>query len=319
MGVNVLSLFDGISCGMIALERSGIKVDNYYASEIEKSAIEISSKNYPNITRLGDITKIKDDILSQLPKIDLILAGSPCQGFSRNGNMLNFNHPQSKLFFDFVRILEWVRENNNKDVKFLLENVEMKKEWKNVITEYVEVQPIEINSNLLSAQNRPRVYWTNIEGVNIPKNADIKLMDILDDNIDTSDFINHKGILVDDSFNENELNLIDVINDEVRISQATKQGYIVSENGDGVNLSFPNSKTRRGRVIKQKTNTLDKSCNICVYCNGILRKLTINELEKLQTLPVGYTLGVSETKRRAAIGNGWTVDVIAHILKNIKR
>ena len=315
--MNVLSLFDGISCGMLALEEAKIKVDNYYASEIEDSAIEISNKNYPKIIRLGDITKIDETVLKTLPKIDLILAGSPCQGFSRNGSMLNFEHPQSKLFFDFIRILNWIRENNNKDVNFLLENVEMKKEWRNTITEFVGVDPIDINSNLLSAQNRPRSYWTNIENVDVPKDLNIKLKDILDD-IDTSNFIKHQGILVDNKFNQKELNLINVVSGEVRISQATKQGYIVANNGDGVNLSFPTSKTRRGRVIKQKTNTLDKSCNVGVYYDGILRKLTINELEKLQTLPVGYTEGVSEQKRRAAIGNGWTVDIIAHILKNIK-
>lgn len=315
--MNILSLFDGISCGRVALDRANINVDNYYSSEIEKSAIEISNKNYPGIIRLGDVTKINDKVLKSLPKIDLILAGSPCQGFSRNGNMLNFEHHQSKLFFDFIRILNWIRENNNKDVKFLLENVEMKKEWRNTITEFVGVDPIDINSNLLSAQNRPRTYWSDIENINIPNNLDIRLKDILED-IDTSDFIKHQGILVDNKFNEKELNLINVVNGEVRISQATKQGYIVANDGDGVNLSFPTSKTRRGRVIKQKTNTLDKSCNICVYSDGILRKLTINELEKLQTLPIGYTEGVSEQKRRAAIGNGWTVDVIVHILKHIK-
>ena len=315
--MNILSLFDGISCGRVALDRANINVDNYYSSEVEKSAIEISNKNYPGIIRLGDVTKINDEVLKSLPKIDLILAGSPCQGFSRNGNMLNFEHHQSKLFFDFVRILNRIKENNNKDVKFLLENVEMKKEWRNTITKFVGVDPIDINSNLLSAQNRPRTYWSNIENINIPNNLDIRLKDILDD-IDTSDFIKHQGILVDNKFNEKELNLINVIEGEVRISQATKQGYIVANDGDGVNLSFPTSKTRRGRVIKQKANTLDKQCNVCVYYDGILRKLTISELEKLQTLPVGYTEGVSEQKRRAAIGNGWTVDVIVHILKHMK-
>lgn len=315
--MNVLSLFDGISCGMVALDRANINVDNYYSSEIEKSAIEISNKNYPGIIRLGDVTKINDEVLKLLPKIDLILAGSPCQGFSRNGSMLNFEHDQSKLFFDFIRILHWIRENNNKDVKFLLENVEMKKEWRNTITEFVGVDPIDINSNLLSAQNRPRTYWSDIGKINIPNNLDIRLKDILDD-IDTSDFIKYQGILVDNKFNEKELNLINVINGEVRISQATKQGYIVANDGDGVNLSFPTSKTRRGRVIKQKTNTLDKQCNVCVYHDEVLRKLTISELEKLQTLPIGYTEGVSEQKRRAAIGNGWTVDVIVHILKHMK-
>lgn len=297
--MNVLSLFDGISCGMIALERANIRVDNYYSSEIEKSAIEISNKNYPDIIRLGDITKIDDEILKTLPKIDLILAGSPCQGFSRNGNMLNFEHKQSKLFFDFIRILDWIKNNNNQDVKFLLENVEMKKEWRDTITSFVKVEPLDINSKLVSAQNRPRVYWTNINNISIPNNRNINLYDILE--LDGEyDLVSHQGIKIDSSFSEKEKKLISVVNEEVRISQATKQGYIVAENGDGINLSFPTSKTRRGRVVKKKSNTLDKQCNVCVHYDGILRKLQLTELERLQTLPDGYT-----------------VDVITHLLKGL--
>lgn len=314
--MNVLSLFDGVSCGMIALERANIKVDNYYSSEIEKSAIDISRKNYPDIIRLGDITEIDDKVLKTLPKIDLILAGSPCQGFSRNGNMLNFEHKQSKLFFDFIRILNWIRENNNPNVKFLLENVEMKKDWKDIITSYTEVEPLDINSKLVSAQNRPRVYWTNIINTSIPKSKNINLCDILDLGKEY-DLIDYQGIKIDSSFSEKEKKLISVVNGEVRISQATKQGYIVAENGDGINLSFPTSKTRRGRVVKKKSNTLDKQCNVCVHYDGILRKLSLTELERLQTLPDGYTVGVSDIKRKAAIGNGWTVDVITHLLKGL--
>lgn len=315
--MNVLSLFDGISCGMIALERANIKVDNYYSSEIEKSAIDISKKNYPNIIRMGDITKINKETLSNLPKIDLILAGSPCQGFSRNGNMLNFEHEQSKLFFDFIKILNWIRDNNNMDVKFLLENVEMKKEWKDIITSYVKVAPLDINSKLVSAQNRPRTYWTNIPNASIPEDKNINLYDILE--LDHQyDLIDYQDIKIDSSFNKKEINLINIVNKEVRISQATKQGYIIAEDGDGINLSFPTSKTRRGRVVKKKSNTLDKQCNICVYYNGILRKLSLVELERLQTLPDGYTEGVSDNKRKNAIGNGWTVDVITYLLKGLK-
>ena len=315
--MNVLSLFDGISCGMIALERANIKVDNYYSSEIEKSAIDISKKNYPNIIRMGDITKISKETLSNLPKIDLILAGSPCQGFSRNGNMLNFEHEQSKLFFDFIKILNWIRDNNNRDVKFLLENVEMKKEWKDIITSYVKVAPLDINSKLVSAQNRPRTYWTNIPNASIPEDKNINLYDILE--LDHQyDLIDYQGIKIDSSFNKKEINLINIVNKEVRISQATKQGYIIAEDGDGINLSFPTSKTRRGRVVKKKSNTLDKQCNICVYYNGILRKLSLVELERLQTLPDGYTEGVSDNKRKNAIGNGWTVDAITYLLKGLK-
>ena len=177
--MNVLSLFDGISCGMIALDKLGINVNNYFASEIDENAIKISKANYPNIKHIGDVTEITEDNIKNMPKIDLILGGSPCQGFSNNGKGLNFNDPRSKLFFDFVNILNWVREVNNKNVKFLLENVKMKKEWENIITQYVKVKPIEINSKLLTAQNRPRLYWSNIDNIDIPKfNINAKVLQI---------------------------------------------------------------------------------------------------------------------------------------------
>ena len=313
--MNVLSLFDGISCGRLALDKAGKSVGCYFASEIEQSAIEISQRNYPDIVQLGDVTEIDEVKLQKLPKIDLLLGGSPCQGFSRNGKMLNFDDARSRLFFDYVRILEWIRKNNNKDVKFILENVHMKKEHEDVITEYLGVSPLDINSKLVSAQNRPRLYWTNIE-VEVPNDKEINLIDILDD-ADTSDFVCKDGLLFDKKLPLNAIALVDVVDGEVRVKQATKKGYIVAESGDGVYLSFPTSKTRRGRVIKGKSNTLDRSCEASVYCNGIIRRLTINELEKLQTLPVGYTDGVSERQRMSAIGNGWTVDVIAHILENM--
>lgn len=262
--MNVLSLFDGISCGMIALDKLGINVNNYFASEIDENAIKISKANYPNIKHIGDVTKITKDNIKNMPKIDLILGGSPCQGFSNNGKGLNFNDPRSKLFFDFVNILNWVREVNNKNVKFLLENVKMKKEWEDIITQYVKVKPIEINSRLLTAQNRPRLYWSNIDNIDIPKDAGIELINILDKNV-KFDFINHEGLKICKSISENSRNLIYRVDNEVRIKQATKQGYIVANEGDGINLSFPCSLSRRGRVIKGKSNCLDTSCNICVY------------------------------------------------------
>lgn len=156
-GINVLSLFDGISCGQVALERAGIKVNNYFASEIDKHAIKVTQSNYPNTIQIGDVTKVKG---ADLPKIDLLIGGSPCQGFSFAGKQLNFNDIRSKLFFEFVRLLE-----ETKPKYFLLENVKMKKEYQNIITEYLEVEPITINSNLLSAQNRTRYYWTNIPNI----------------------------------------------------------------------------------------------------------------------------------------------------------
>lgn len=312
--MNVLSLFDGISCGMVALERAGILVDQYFASEIDSNASAISEKNHKNIIRIGDVTRWKE---WNLPKIDLVIGGSPCQGFSRAGKCLNFEDSRSKLFFEYVEILNHIKESNP-DVKFLLENVKMKNEWKDVISEYLSVQPIEINSSLLSAQNRSRLYWTNIQGIEQPEQKDINLIDILEDVKPDESFIEHEGIMFDSSISEASRNLVTNVNGEIRIKQTVKCGYIVAEDGDGVNLSFPTSKSRRGRVIKQKSSTLDCACNIAVYHNGIIRRFMVKELERLQTLPDGYTEGFSKTVAQKAIGNGWTVDVIAHIFKGIK-
>ena len=147
--MNVLSLFDGVSCGQIALERAGIKVDNYYASEIDKHAITVTQNNYPNTIQLGDVQKWHE---WELPKIDLLIGGSPCQGFSFAGKQLNFNDPRSKLFFEFVDVLKYYKPKY-----FLFENVKMKQEYQDVITEHLGVEPIEINSSLVSAQNRIRL------------------------------------------------------------------------------------------------------------------------------------------------------------------
>lgn len=186
--MNVLSLFDGMSCGRIALERAGIEVTNYFASEIDKYAIQISEKNYPDIIRLGDVIEWRD---WKLPKIDLLIAGSPCQGFSVAGKGLNFDDPRSKLFFDFVDILKYYKPKY-----FLLENVRMKKECSNVITEILGVEPLEINSSLVSGQNRSRLYWTNIGPIETdlfgrrrslipqPEDRGILLKDILENNVD---------------------------------------------------------------------------------------------------------------------------------------
>lgn len=165
--MNVLSLFDGISVGQIALNRAGIKYDKYYASEIDVRAIKVTQHNYPNTIQLGSVIDIKSD---SLPKIDLILGGSPCQGFSRVGKGLNFEDPRSKLFFEFVRLLSACKPRF-----FLLENVKMKKEYRDIVSNYLKVDPILINSSLVSAQNRERYYWTNIKSVNQPNDKNIIL------------------------------------------------------------------------------------------------------------------------------------------------
>jgi len=159
--MNVLSLFDGMSCGQIALNNSGIEYENYYASEIDKHAINVTQTNFPKTIQLGDVEKIKG---SDLPKIDLLIGGSPCQGFSVAGQKLNFEDPRSKLFFEFVRLLKECEPKY-----FLLENVRMKQEWQNIITELLGVAPIAINSDLFVQQNRPRLYWTNIPVEELPE------------------------------------------------------------------------------------------------------------------------------------------------------
>ena len=170
--MNVLSLIDGMSCGRLALDRLGIKIDKYYASEIDKYAIQVASANYPDTIQIGDVCDVKGE---DYPNIDLILAGSPCQGFSFAGHQLAFDDPRSALFFEFVRVLKEV------DPKyFLLENVKMKKEFLDIISDQVGVEPILINSSLLSAQNRQRYYWTNIPGVEQPEDRGLVLKDILE-------------------------------------------------------------------------------------------------------------------------------------------
>jgi len=174
--MNVLSLFDGISCGQIALERAGIKYNKYYASEIDKYAIQVTKKNYPDTIHVGDVNNI--DFKEYINKINLLIGGSPCQGFSFIGKQFNFDDPRSKLFFKFAEALNIIKPKY-----FLLENVRMKKEWVSIISEYLKVEPIHINSYLVSAQSRNRLYWTNIPNVQQPKDKNIILQDILEEGI----------------------------------------------------------------------------------------------------------------------------------------
>ena len=312
--MNVLSLFDGISCGQLALERANIKVDSYYASEINQNCIQLTQRHFPNTIQLGDVCKIDDNVLKTLPKIDLLIGGSPCQNLSRAGNGMGLKGDESKLFYEYVRVLKWIKENNNPNIKFLLENVEMKHLNKEIISNELKTKPILINSKLVSAQNRPRLYWCNFD-VELPNDKNIKLKDILID--EDIDLVEKNELKFDIRLSEKSMNLVFIHNNQIAVKQATKQGFIYALDGDGINLQFPTSKTRRGRVIKQKSSTLDRQCDCCVLTNNTIRKLNINELEKLQTLPVDYTVGFSENERKSMIGNGWTVDVIAHIFKNL--
>ena len=296
---NVLSLFDGMSCGQIALNRAGITYDNYYASEIDKHAIKVTQHNYPNTIQLGDITKING---SDLPKIDLLIGGSPCQGFSFSGKQLNFDDPRSKLFFEFVRL---VKECQPK--YWLLENVVMKKEFEQVITEQLGVEPVKINSSLVSAQNRVRLYWANFD-IEEPKDRGIKLNDILEDvetlgqttNLNKATILgrrlNDKGIRED--YNKN-IPITQCL--EVRASNRDKSNCITTVAKDNVLTTMP-----IGRHPDAFKNKLP------------FRYFTTKEYCRLQTVPDDYFDGVAtENQIRKMIGNGWTVDVIAHIFQGL--
>jgi len=407
--MNVLSLFDGMSCGQIALNKLGIKYDNYFACEIDKYAMQVTQHNFPDTIQLGDVQFVTKETFGT-HRIDLLIGGSPCQGFSFAGKQLNFEDPRSALFFEFVRL---VRELKPK--YFLLENVKMKKQYQDVITEYMGVEPIEINSALVSAQTRKRLYWTNIPNVGQPEDKGIVLKDIIE-----------RGVSCDVELNENQQKKIEKINnvnpdkanclteaigrggssaeyltsvkkktdaveqvgDKLRHPEATKKGYAEAGDGEGLDLTFPQSKTRRGRAMKDKSNCLtaashemgvvvksyrevrtedakkqrkehrektgedftpfrakelvvredekvgtvtpslnnDHKISIETEKKLVWRKLTPLECERLQTVPDGYTLVldengkqlVSDSQRYKMLGNGWTVDVITHIMKNME-
>ena len=292
--MNVLSLFDGMSCGQVALDRLGIKVDNYFASEIDKHAIKVTQSNYPDTKQIGSIIEVKG---IDLPKIDLLYGGSPCQSFSRAGDGSGFDG-KSKLFWEFVRVLKEVNPTY-----FLLENVVMKKEWERIITDSLGVSPVQICSSNFSAQKRQRLYWTNI-----PLDSEI-----VDKGVTLKDIVNGDREEIKDS----PLVLDTYADGSLKIKNATKKGFLIANEGDSVNLEVPTSKTRRGRVGVGKTNTLNTACNYGMVKEGKLVKLNVNDFEALQTVPKDYTILASENQRKRMLGNGWTVDVIAHIFKNL--
>lgn len=275
--MNVLSLFDGISCGQIALQRAGIKYDTYYASEINQKAIQITQKNFPNTVQLGPVETVT---AFELPKIDLLIGGSPCQGFSFAGNKLAFNDARSKLFFEYVRIL---KECNPK--YFLLENVVMKKQDQDIISNLLGVEPIMINSSLVSAQNRPRLYWTNIPFKGLPEDKGITFASIMEHNANI------------------KYNLsVGAVNKILTANRARKKFY-------GINTP------KVGTLIAEYGKIPTDGCYVEDGINR--RKITPLEAERLQTIPDGYTSCVADTHRYHGLGNGWTVDVIVHILNGM--
>lgn len=308
--MNVLSLFDGVSCGMLALLR-GVHVGDYFSYEIDKDAIKVSEKHFPDIIRCGDVTAAD---FTQYRGIDLLIGGSPCQGFSFAGKQLNFNDTRSRLFFEYARALKEARPKY-----FLLENVPMAKDIQDAISEIIGVQPVKIDSQYFSAQQRKRLYWTNIP---IAEYED-------------------KGIMLEDVVEPDAL----VDRDKAHaiigsIGRTTHREYFKKNQGQIVYKAIELSNIYGGFKEKCPRVHINKSVTIRTAGGGgtipsliindkaheftleemkkCIRKVTPLECERLQTMPDGFTdVGISNTARYKLIGNAWTVDVISHILKGM--
>lgn len=292
--MKVLSLFDGIATGRLALERAGIPVDVYYASEIDNYAIQIATKNYPDIIELGDITKINftDE---KFKDIDIIIGGSPCQDLSNykydRGEVTGLNGEKSGLFYFFITALRTIKPKY-----FLLENVaSMEDRWRDLMSEILGVQPIMINSALVCAAERKRYYWTNIPNVTQPEDKHIFLKDIVLDNVDEKYYYTKYPITVHDGDAKVKATI------HLNGHRQAKEVYGLNHKCNTL-LCDGNG----GNLVKK------------IYQNERVRKLTPIEYERLQTLPDNYTDGVSNSRRYSAIGNGWTTDVISHIFKGLK-
>ena len=295
--MNVLSLCDGMSCGQIALKELNIPIDSYYASEIDKNAIKVTQDNFPNTIQIGDVTKITEDFLRTLPKIDLVLFGSPCRSLSKaTAGREKYNNGLqgvSWLFYPCNDILQWIKKNNNQNVKFLVENVDSdKKDDIKEMSILLGVQPIMIDSGLFSAQDRKRNYWTNIPIALLPTSCDAVLKDILDDNVDEKYFYNKPF----------------TYNGDYKKVQATLEikGHDIMKRVNNKNYKSPTLTSCRGGNLQKK-----------VYDNGRCRKLTPNEYRKLQTIPDWYKMNVANSHIYNMCGDGWTIQVIKHIFTGL--
>ena len=359
-GIVVLSLFDGCSGGQQALERVGIKVDKYFASEIDKYAIKVTQSNFPNTIQLGDVTNV---FAKDLPKIDLLIGGSPCQSFSFAGKrkgmstkceteILTLEHyldlknqgfefeGQSYLFWEYMRILRDIQKINP-DVKFLLENVEMGEKWEKVLSKAIGVNGIHINSALVSAQNRKRIYWTNIgmipgglfgDLVSIieqPKDKGILLKDILETEVDEKYFLreNHAGKIKNvnqkascftaggnSGGNHSDMDLIKYNISRLNETIELHKNQITQ----GTLIDSYNKQIHKEKSITVSTRINASSCTH-LYSDYKIRRLTPIECERLQTVKDNFTAHVSDSQRYKMLGNGWTISVISHIFSYLPK
>lgn len=296
--MRVLSLFDGMSCGRIALERAGITPEKYYASEIDKFAIKVSKANWNDIEHLGDVTNWRNWNVDW-PSIDLLIGGSPCQGFSFAGKQLAFDDPRSKLFFVYVDILNHIR-SLNPAVKFLLENVKMKGDYLYAITESLYAgsgtisAPVQINSDLVSAQNRVREYWANWTFTK-PEDKGIHLPSVIGLSAEQ-----YQIYQKDNPNKPRKSNLkASCLTGTANAAGNHSQMDVIVMNG----VKIPTTSTGR----------------IDIHSSPMVRRYSVSECEILQTVPIGYTKSVSNSQAYKMLINGWTVDVIAHIFRQIPK
>lgn len=298
--MNILSLFDGISCGYEALRRAGISIMNYYASEIDKYAIKVSSYNHPDIYQLGDVSEISfsggnlhfqtgiGKLFYEVGSIDLLIGGSPCQGFSNAGKGRNFEDPRSALFWEYVRILREVQPKY-----FLLENVVMKQEWQDIISEALGVKPIMIDSALVSAATRKRLYWTNIPNIEQPEDKRITFGQVREtiNDPESSYYYSQKAL--------------DWIK---RHSERTGKNLKIIRNEDKMQML---EASMYKKYSSQRFFGIED-----IYG---LRYISVRECERCMGLPDNYTSCVSNTQAYKQLGNGWNVDTIAHIFSFIEK
>jgi len=302
--INVLSLFDGISCGQVALERAGMDVNKYFASEIDKHAIKVTQSNYPNTIQIGDVTKVKG---TDLPNIDLLMGGSPCQGFSFSGKQLNFDDPRSKLFFEFVRLIEEVKPKY-----WLLENVVMKQEYQDVISQHLGVEPVKYNSSLTSAQNRVRLYWANFD-ITEPTDQGIKLEDVLE----------HTEMIGPSAIRGRRLNKATILGRRLD-KRGKRQDY---DKNVPITQCLEVRATNRDKsnclttVVK---DTVLTTMEVGRHPDAFNRKLPYRNYTKIErcrlmNLPDNYCDEISLNQTIKATGNGWEVGMITHIFKSMSK